>query len=90
MKVGVRSAAGQTFYWLWCPACDGAVMISDQWSWNGDAEKPTFTPSLKSQIGADICHSFVTDGVWHFLADCTHDMAGQQVPMVDLPDWLLS
>ena len=30
------------------------------------------------------CHSFVTDGQIQFLADCTHAMAGQTVP---LPDW---
>lgn len=34
------------------------------------------------------CHSFVVAGVWQFLGDCTHELAGQHVPMVDLPDWL--
>jgi len=34
------------------------------------------------------CHSYLRAGVWEFLADCTHTMAGQQVPMVDLPDWI--
>ena len=28
------------------------------------------------------CHSWVTDGQWHYLADCTHTMAGQVVDMV--------
>ena len=30
------------------------------------------------------CHSFVTDGNIQYLADCTHELAGQTVP---LPDW---
>ncbi len=30
------------------------------------------------------CHSFVTKGVIQFLSDCTHSMAGQNVPM---PEW---
>jgi len=35
-----------------------------------------------------ICHSYLVDGVWQFLGDCTHDLAGQHVPMVPVPDWL--
>lgn len=34
------------------------------------------------------CHSFLRAAVWEFLTDCTHALAGQHVPMVDLPDWL--
>lgn len=110
MKVGVRTevTSGRTVYWLWCPACDSAVMINDSWGWNGDGEKPTFTPSIlvggiqwnegddfyksshRVMPGEPItCHSFLTDGVWHFLDDCTHEHAGQEMPAVDLPPWLL-
>ena len=32
-----------------------------------------------------VCHSFVTDGRIQFLADCTHELAGQTVDMVPLP-----
>lgn len=35
-----------------------------------------------------VCHSFLTDGVWNFLADCTHSHKGESMPMVDLPDWI--
>jgi len=35
-----------------------------------------------------VCHSFITKGKWNFLADCTHNMAGKTVDMVDLPDWV--
>jgi hypothetical protein len=37
-------------------------------------DKPYVTPR---------CHVFITDGVIHFLSDCTHSLAGQQVPMVE-------
>lgn len=30
------------------------------------------------------CHSFVVDGQWQFLTDCTHALAGQTV---EIPDW---
>ena len=34
------------------------------------------------------CHSFIVDGVWQFLSDCTHSLAGQNIPMVELPEYL--
>ena len=57
------------------------------WSFNGDYDKPTFQPSMLAnqdqiQDHHPICHSFLTAGVWHFLADCSHGMAGQYVPMI--------
>ncbi len=32
-----------------------------------------------------ICHSFVRDGQIQFLGDCTHALAGQTVPLPELP-----
>lgn len=85
---------------FWCPGCDSAHHIqhgagaAPRWGWNGNAERPTFTPSvLVTYEGADagvggappaVCHSFVTDGQIQFLSDCTHGLAGQTVP---LPPW---
>lgn len=81
------------------------------WGWNGDINRPTFTPSVlvkqghyaydtprehcwctwnrdhpdqQSPFKCILCHSFVTDGRIQFLADSTHELAGQTV---DLPDW---
>ena len=34
------------------------------------------------------CHTFVTDGMIHFQGDCSHALAGQTVPMPDLPPHL--
>lgn len=35
-----------------------------------------------------ICHTFITDGVVQFLGDCTHQFAGQTLPLPDLPkEW---
>lgn len=31
------------------------------------------------------CHTFVTDGKIQFLKDCSHALAGQTIPMVDIP-----
>ena len=82
-------------YVFHCPACKRHhscyVERPDKrrpcWSFNGDLEKPTFTPSIVSLYGRDdeinVCHSFVCDGRIEFLSDCTHSLAGQTV---DLPE----
>lgn len=85
---------------FWCPGCDGAHQVGvgegsgPRWGYNGNPEKPTFTPSVMvSYNGVDagkdgappaICHSFVTDGKIQFLSDCTHHLAGKTV---EIPDW---
>lgn len=67
----------------------------DLWEFNGDLERPTFTPSLlcKSTRGEDhtpyVCHSFIgregaQPGQIRFLTDCTHALAGKTV---DLPEF---
>ncbi len=80
--------------WLWCPGCDDAHRIvvnrGDAWTWDGDAERPTIAPSLlvTSGPGNPVCHSFVRAGRWEFLGDSTHELAGQTVDVVELPDWI--
>jgi hypothetical protein len=84
--------------WMWCPACDAAKCIPVNrsggtfWVWDGNLEAPTLSPSILQHSGSTLplCHSFLKGGVWDFLSDCTHSMAGQKVPMVPVPDWLMS
>lgn len=35
------------------------------------------------------CHSFIRNGQWEFLGDCTHPLVGKTVPLEPLPDWLV-
>lgn len=65
-----------------------------QWTWDGNLEAPTLSPSILSRTapfvdGAPqgVCHSYLKAGVFEFLSDCTHEFAGQHVPMPDLPEW---
>jgi len=52
------------------------------WSWNGDTDKPTLKPSILSNVSDELrCHTFVTDGMVRFLGDCTHELAGQTLPL---------
>ncbi len=89
-----------------CPGCKeadgtGLHMLpvdTDQkqpsWDWDGDFEKPTLTPSILTNTGPAenprICHSFLREGVFEFLNDSTHSLAGTHAPMPDLPDWVIS
>lgn len=77
-----------------CPGCQMIHGISHgsgpgpRWGWNGNVDKPTFTPSVLVRYawadGDRVCHSFVTDGCIQFLSDCTHTLAGKTV---ELPGW---
>lgn len=89
---------------FYCPGCDTPHVINvdaarePRWSYDGNAEAPTFSPSVLNRTGRavdptfvpepgdppEICHVFVTAGQIQFLGDCTHALAGQTVP---LPAW---
>lgn len=52
----LRDTAGSGLM-FWCPGCDEAHRIQHgagdgpRWGWNGDADKPTFTPSILVRCG---------------------------------------
>lgn len=64
------------------------------WEWDGNLDAPTLSPSILTKRGEAeqdarplfVCHSFLRAGVFEFLGDCTHNYAGQNVPLPDLPD----
>ena len=60
------------------------------WSWDGNLEKPTITPSILTGRDSDkICHSYLKEGIFQFLEDSTHSLAGTFVEIPDLPDWVI-
>ena len=88
--------------WLWCPGCeeihrpqvagvDGDLPVGPCWDWDGDVDQPTLSPSFLIQGGSRNihCHSFIRAGQWEFLTDSAHHLAGQTVPLVSVPDWLV-
>ena len=100
----VRWPDGVTGIAHWCPACDVAHAFSvtgknssgAQWSWDGNVDAPTCSPSMNIRInmpdmqgynscaGSSTCHYFLRAGQIQFLGDSTHALRGQTVP---LPDW---
>jgi hypothetical protein len=65
--------------------CDHVVRVegarTPRWTWNGSLEKPSFMPSVLYTAGGNICHTYITDGNVRFLPGCTHELAGQTVPL---------
>ena len=101
---------------FFCPGCQrrhvvrigGNPRARPIWSFNGNPESPTITPSVVSRSGhympnhvegdpcwcdgdsgfaCEQCHLFVSDGKIRFLPDCSHELAGETVPMVPVPFW---
>lgn len=89
MAEKVSTSPGSKSVWYWCPGCNSNHRITNPpWTWNGDFEKPTFSPSILVNAGSEtpgvpVCHHFVRDGKIEYLSDCTHAMAGRTVEMED-------
>ena len=65
------------------------------WNWDGNLEVPSLSPSIKTEWGNNssglhVCHSYLTQGVFNYLSDCTHSFVNQQIPLPDLPDWIVN
>lgn len=79
-------------YAFWCPGCGCLHSFTTRhpkrsgWEFNGDMERPTFSPSLLvwGSKPEKRCHLFMRAGRIEFLKDCHHDLAGHTV---DLQPW---
>lgn len=89
-----ESSGGKTLL-HWCPGCDSWHMVdvekpnvyNAKWTWNGDVEKPTLSPSVNC-VGR--CHYFLRDGMLSFCSDSKHALAGKTVPLPEIPEQLRS
>lgn len=112
VKAYVDQTGRHIGYTLICPGCGGrhALQVTapsgPNWGFNGDVDRPTFTPSLmvqgthwptdeelnrlkageKVEPRRWVCHSYITDGSIQFLPDSTHSLAGQTVPLPEIPE----
>lgn len=78
-----RLIKGTHSYRFHCPGCkiDHMIAISG-WTFNGDFERPTFSPSFRVVAPPPRCHLFIRDGQIQYCQDCDHELAGKTV---DLP-----
>lgn len=77
-----------------CPGCKQfhLIPIKDEavkWTFNGNFDKPTLTPSVKHTWGAGrVCHYFISDGRIEYCGDCSHRLSGQAVDLTEVTgDW---
>lgn len=99
MRLEHPSATDPDYAWFHCPGCNSKHAVRTgsgpgAWTWNGDADRPTLSPSVLATITfppdyerepddpPERCHSFVTDGRIQFLDDCSHALRGWH----DLPE----
>ncbi len=99
----------QNGYAHWCPGCESMHGIATdapqangaRWSFNGDVNAPSFSPSINIRWGrfvdptfddsadpkrlSGVCHYFLTAGQIQFCADSTHALSGKTVPLPPLP-----
>ena len=57
------------------------------WNWNGDVEKPTIRPSVLTDFRPHdplVNHIWITDGQVIFLGDCSHELAGQTLDLLEV------
>ena len=74
-----------------CPGCkrvhgfySGRIQ-EPNWQFDGNLDKPTIYPSIlvNKDDPNTRCHSFVSNGMIQFLADCWHDLKNQTVALPD-------
>ena len=73
-------------YIIYCKGCGNHHGFDSRWTFNGDFEKPTFSPSMlvNQHMPEKRCHSFVRDGKIQYLSDCFHKYAGQTLELEDI------
>lgn len=99
-KLMRRQYGTAAFHEHWCPGCKSTHQIAVEqpfrngarWTWDGNAERPTFNPSVNIGPGGPLqCHYFIRTGEIQFLGDCHHHLKGQTVELPDIPkNWLPS
>lgn len=107
-RTGAAQGCTAGGYSHWCPACesmhhfatDGQQRNGARWSFDGNLEAPSFSPSMHIRTGrfadpswkdldgqdlSSICHYFLRAGQIEYLGDCTHALKGQTVDLPELP-----
>ena len=77
---------GDNQYGITCLACGCGHMLKN-WQFDGNLERPTFTPSLlvtgylNKENPNGVCHSYITAGRIAYLSDSTHEYAGKTIEL---------
>lgn len=96
---------GNDEHYAWsfeCPGCGSGHLLPFKhtkayhtgplWTFNGDVDNPTFSPSIRSRYNFrgqtdpqthDVCHFHIKNGQFEFCSDSTHELSGKTAPMAD-------
>jgi hypothetical protein len=76
-------------YAFFCVGCEHAHVFSIAgnkiWTFDGNVEMPTFTPSLLNDSPDQRCHLNLTKGKIQYHLDCSHDMKGKLIDLPEMP-----
>lgn len=98
-RVAILPNHGGEMAMLYMPGLPCPVMIAVSgserpvWSFNGDKERPTFSPSILTRMpwgdqGREVVnHVFIRDGKIQYLTDCSHEYAGKTLDLLRLKAW---
>jgi hypothetical protein len=56
---------GEGRYFHWCPACEEMHQLPDRWTFDGNVDRPTFTPSFKHGGKRVVVEQGRWTGEWH-------------------------
>lgn len=63
--VRVNNGAGDFYAWrIDCPGCGGSHLFTAGWSFNGNPDRPTFTPSMLERSGHYIPEHKAGESCW--------------------------
>lgn len=84
---------------IYCPVCkenhyipaDGVPLKNgSKWSFNGDYEKPTISPSINlhacNNDGRIVyrCHFYIKNGYIEYCSDCSHNMKNKTIELPEI------
>lgn len=100
-QISTKLRRGHASYFHWCPGCEEMHPLPDRWTFDGNLEAPSFTPSFKHTLtrfdsytseGIGLggrrevsCHYVLTAGKLHFCDDSHHVLKGQVIDLPELP-----
>jgi Family of unknown function (DUF6527) len=76
-------------YAHWCEGCQSYHLFDLRWTFNGDFDKPTFSPSMLVNATQEVdnaprCHYFLRNGKIQYLDDSTHNLKGKTIELKEI------
>lgn len=88
-RLSAKLRSVQTGHAHWCPGCEEMHILPARWTFDGNVEAPTFSPSFKHSWGpemAKVCHYILTAGKLNYCDDSTAHQLRGEVDLPDIPD----